>query len=230
MSRLDVCSHGNDVSYLPDWDAWSSWMLDEGVSRFMPLFCPCRPPSMLQIRSMEETIQLARDSRIERERFYEARLNARQKLPAPGVEKDPTPGRWYMITFTQPDTLTDPLDLLKRTQKVIKSKMVSPNQWCYSLELTEKGTPHTHIVVHTDKYIDYKKVGNFNAGYRYDIQQEKWTFAKYVVKEESKPSEEWLARHGLTQFVWHSDNYTGLSALSGRPSSGSPELISLPVV
>lgn len=89
--------------------------------------------------------------------------------------------------------------------------MVSPNQWYYSLELTEKGTPHTHIRLHTDKYFDYKKVGNFNAGYSYDIRSSTET---YIVKDESKPSNEWLARHGLTQFVWHSDNYTG-SATAG---------------
>jgi len=209
MSRPDVCIHGNDVNYIPVWDEWLDRLSREGVGHILPLFCPCRPPNMTQSRLMEETIQLARDARVERERFYEARSNRRQITPAPGVEKDSAPGRWYLITFTQPDTLTDPKDLLKRTLKVIKSKMVSPNQWCYSLELTEKGTPHTHIRLHTDKYFDYKKVGNFNAGYRYDVQVEKFSTADYVVKEDSKPSEEWLARHGLTQFVWYSDNYSG---------------------
>lgn len=118
-------------------------------------------------------------------------------------------GRWYMITFTQPDTDKNPTDLLLRTMKVIKSKMVSPVQWCYSLELTEKGTPHTHIRLWTEKYFDYKKVGAFNKGYRFDIQPEKFATGNYVIKEESKPTNEWLASHGLSQYFWCSDNYSG---------------------
>lgn len=231
MPRVEVCPHGNDCTYGPVWDDWASRMLSEGCFQWMPYYCLCRPPSVTQTRLMEETIQLAREARIEKERFYEARLNRAKKPPAPGVEKDPAPGRWYLITFTQPDTLTDPMDLLKRTQKVIKSKMVSPNQWYYCLELTSKGTPHTHIRLHTDKYFDYKKVGNFNAGYRYDIQVEKFSSEGYVDKIDTKPSEEWLARHGLTQCVWYSENYTGRAECDKmKVLCGPPELISLPVV
>jgi len=192
---------------MPEWDEWSARMLEEDCSRFMPMFCPCRPPTRFQIRGMEATILLAKEARIEKAQFY-ARSELLKKTPAKSVKED-GPGRWYLITFTQPDTLTEPMDLLKRTQKVIKSKMVSPNQWCYSLELTEKGIPHTHIRLHTDKYFDYKKVGNFNNGYRYDITAEKFTTAHYVVKPESKPSPEWLASYGLTDCVWYSPDYSG---------------------
>lgn len=179
----------------------------------MPYFCPCKPPTPLQIRCMTDTLTLAREARIEKARFY-ARSELLKKTPAKSVEKDEAPGRWYLITFTQPDTISEPLDLLKRTYKVIKSKMVSPNQWCYSLELTEKGTPHTHIRLHTDKYFDYKKIGNFNSGYRYEVQVEKFDTSSYVVKSQSKPSPEWLATYGLTDCVWYSQNYSGPKLIS----------------
>lgn len=130
-----------------------------------------------------------------------------------------------MITFTQPETIKDPHDLLKRTQKVIRSKQVSALQWCYSLELTEKGTPHTHILLFTEKYFDYKKVGNFNAGYRYDVKEEKFSFRKYVVKQESKPSIEWLEAHGLDRFFWKSDNCV-VDLPDSSPDLPSEDLIS----
>lgn len=134
-----------------------------------------------------------------------------------------SPGRWYMITFTQPDTILEPHDLLKRTMKVIRSRMVSPNQWCYSLELTEKGIPHTHIRLHTDRYFDYKKIGNFNSGYRYDVQQEKFQTGFYVVKEDTKPSDSWLSAYGLTGWFWSSENYSG-----PRPAPRTVHLPDLP--
>lgn len=116
-------------------------------------------------------------------------------------------GRWYLITFTRPDTEKDPTAVLKSTQRLLNSKQVSPVQWCYSLELTEKGTPHTHIRLFSNKYFEYKKVGNFNDGFRYDIQKEKFGSAKYVIKEESKPDQAYLDRYKLTQYVWQSENY-----------------------
>lgn len=116
-------------------------------------------------------------------------------------------GRWYFITFTRPDTEKDPSAVLNSTRRLLKSKQVSPIQWCYSLELTEKGTPHTHIRLFSNKYFDYKKVGNFNDGFRYDIQPERSSSAKYIIKEESKPPVDFLERYKLDRFVWQSDNY-----------------------
>lgn len=95
--------------------------------------------------------------------------------------------------------------------KVVKSKMVQPTMWCYSLELTQSGTPHTHLRFFTSKYPEFKKLGAFNNGYRFDIQQEKFSVANYIVKPESKPTPEWLATHGLSQYVWASENYSGPS-------------------
>lgn len=210
MNAPPTCLHGNEVLYLPEWDEWAAKMATEQCSHHMPLFCGCRPPSAFQRRYMTETIQLAKDSRIEKERFYEARLNAQKKPPgkSEGTDgKDESAGRWYFITFTQPDTIKEPHDLLKRTMKVIKSKMVSPVQWCYSLELTEKGIPHTHIRLFTEKYFDYKKVGAFNKGYRFDIQCEKFTTGEYVAK--GAISAEYLRFYSLKQWFWFSDNYVG---------------------
>lgn len=122
---------------------------------------------------------------------------------------DESAGRWYFVTFTNPDTDMDPHDLLLRTRKVIKSKMTSPLQWCYSLELTQKGVPHTHIVFYTEKYIEYKKVGAFNKGFIYKIEKEEHEGAarRYTTKVDTKPSAEWLASHDLDRHTWCSENF-----------------------
>lgn len=133
-------------------------------------------------------------------------------------EKLESAGRWYFITFTCHESEKDPARVLKATTRLLRSKQVSPVQWCYSLELTEKGTPHTHIRLFSNKYFDYKKIGNFNDGFRYDVQKEKMNSGNYIVKSESKPSKEWLKSNGLDSYFWASDNYTG-----ARPTSSESE-------
>lgn len=140
-------------------------------------------------------------------------------------EKLDSVGRWYFITFTRPDTQKDPAAVIKSTQRLLKSKQVSAVQWCYSLELTEAGTPHTHIRLFSNKYFDYKKVGNFNDGFRYDVQQEKMSCAKYIIKDESKPDPKWLQANGLTDYFVCSENYSG--PRPGDSSELEPGILSL---
>lgn len=150
----------------------------------------------------------------EEERLSDERLADMEKQieeltrPPPKVAKE-CPGRWYLITFTQPDTSDSPIDLLKRSRKVINSKQVSPTMWAMALELTNKGIPHTHIRLFSEKYFDYKKICNFNGGYRAEVAAEKHTSESYVVKAESKPSKEYLDKYGLDACFWYSDNYSG---------------------
>jgi len=139
-------------------------------------------------------------------------------------EKLESAGRWYFITFTCHETEKDPTRVLKSTTRLLRSKQVSPIQWCYSLELTEKGTPHTHIRLFSNKYFDYKKVGNFNDGFRYDVQKEKTNCSKYIIKSESKPTDEWLKTYGLDTYFWSNDTYTGAKPGS---SETAPEIFSL---
>ena len=95
---------------------------------------------------------------LDMSRYYHearwARLKEIKKPPAKS-EKDQTEAepRWYFGTFTQPDSEgSDPTLVLSNTVKVIKSKMISPViEWCYSLELTEKGIPHTHYAFLTTR-------------------------------------------------------------------------------
>jgi len=120
--------------------------------------------------------------------------------------------RWYFATFTRDDKDDDPTQVLKNIKKVIKSKMVSPITWCYGLELTEKGIPHTHAAVYCEKYPEYKKIGKFNLSptgvqWRYDFQQEKWDVKKYVQKFATKPSDEYLLKYGLTESVIYAENF-----------------------
>lgn len=141
-----------------------------------------------------------------------------EKLNSPGKLKDPGHGeqdpsaRWYLITCTQPDTIKHPDYVLKNMRKIIASKQIDPISWSYCLEHTEKGTPHTHAIVYTKKYFDYGKIKKFNrspegAQWMCDVQPEKWNVTNYTRKHETKPSPEWLQAHGLTEFIWYSENF-----------------------
>lgn len=152
-------------------------------------------------------------------------LRSAPEKKSPDLGEEDRPGRWYFITFTQPDTDKSVEGLIKSTRKVLKSKMVSPHQWCYSLELTEKGTPHSHIRLFTDKYPEYKKIGAFNRGHRYEVQHEKMSCGNYIIKEESKPTPELLATWGLDSWFFCSENYGG-----PRPAPRIVELNSPPGV
>lgn len=194
-----MCRHGKDgLAYA---EQWQQLYEASGIpaSCFPWPGCMCEAPGSYARSRVEDLKYACADP-------WEARKKPLNISPAKSGESDDSSGRWYMITFTQPDTIKDPHDILKRSQKVVRSKQVSALQWCYSLELTEKGTPHTHILVYTTKYFDFKKIGNFNAGYRYDIKQEKFNVRNYVVKQASKPTAEWLESYGLDRFFWKSDN------------------------
>lgn len=167
-------------------------------------------------------------------RFYHearwARLKEIKKPPAES-EKDRTEAepRWYFGTFTQPDTNTDPHEILKNTKKVIDSKMVSPIEWCYSLELTKKGAPHTHYAFLTKKYPEYKKIHAFNCSKLRILQRSETNPARnaehairYVQKHQTKPSEEWLVENELKQTIWLSDNCPQFEQLECPMSPGGP--------
>ena len=146
--------------------------------------------------------------------WYDVRTGFQKKPPAKSVKatNEDVSARWYLITLTQPDTIKEPIQIIKNTLKIIKSKMVSPISWCYCLELTESGTPHTHIALYTDKYPEFKKLNKFHnspAGspWRMDIRCEKYDVKGYVQKSRTKPSAEWLATYGLDDSIYYSDNF-----------------------
>lgn len=217
---MPSCHHGKTYDrFLPEWET-----LVQGLpaSAFNYPACFCEPPGSYDRKVIERARQTVLEAQMEKERWL-VEWQARQipKKNSPGKsggdgsdDKDESAGRWYFITFTQPSTDKDPHALLKRTQKVVKSKMVSAIHWCYSLELTESGTPHTHIRLFSNKYFDYKKVANFNDGYRADVQKEKWTSGKYTLKKDI--NDEYLSEHKLTQWYWNSPEYFSTTG-SDRP-------------
>jgi len=124
--------------------------------------------------------------------------------------KEVKESRWYLITFTNKPTEMNPSELIKRTLKVVNSKMVSPIQWSYAIEIQPgTGAPHTHIVLESNKYFDYDKVKAFNDGRVADVEKERWNVKKYPVKDETKPSKEWLDKYGLSHWFFCSDDYAG---------------------
>lgn len=209
---MERCVHGNQPLYEDDWHNF----YDKYSIHCYPIdvYCYCRPIPKFLLRMAEEQTRLEETSRVEEE----VRLLSKKITSGKGGSKvmdgsDDSAGRWYFVTFTNPDTDLDPHDLLLRTRKVIKSKMTSPLQWCYSLELTQKGVPHTHIVFYTTKYIEYKKIGAFNKGFIYKIEKEEHEGAarRYTTKDDTKPSVEWLNSHDLDRHTWHSDNFQFIS-------------------
>lgn len=193
------------TSPLPHWD----WDLDAGR-------CICgREVEGDEISRAQDNFSAAWVNKKSEDEFFR---KTHDEINSPGKLKDPEHGekdpsaRWYLITLTQPDTIHTPEHVLKNARKVVMSKQIDPITWSYCLELTQSGTPHTHAIVYTKKYFDYDKIRKFNRSpegvqWRVDIQSEKWNVTKYPMKHETKPTPEWLAAHGLTEFVWYADNF-----------------------
>ena len=191
--------------------------------------CVCGSPW-----SHEDDSQAIRDmpdhsTIYERDLWMRKRLGIKTPVKSVKAAAEDVSARWYFITLTSPDTVRTPFAILINTCKILKSKMLAPISWCYCLELTEKGTPHSHIAVYTEKYPEYKKIGKFNASpegaqWRYDIQQEKWNVKNYIQKVRSKPTSEWLASYGLESAVFYSDNFP--EELKSQADVDSIDLIS----
>lgn len=207
---MPTCPHGAQWDkFLPEWEELFSGL---PASTFNYPSCFCWPPSNFDRKNIAEVRQMVLEAQLERERWEveQVRKNLEKKLPGKSGgdgsdDKDDSAGRWYFITFTTSPARNDPHELLKRTQKVIKSKMVEPIHWCYSLELTESGLPHTHIRLFAKKYFDYKKIINFNDGFRAECKKEKWNTAKYTLKKDV--TEEYLSAHGINCWFWNSPDY-----------------------
>jgi len=174
-----------------------------------PEECVCNCHSQELFRQDEELryqrIIEARDA--EWKAYQEARSRPQKKSPG----ESEGPGRWYTATFTRPDTERTPDGVLKSTTRMLKSKQICALQWCYSLELTQAGTPHTHIYFFSNKYFDYKKAGAFNDGNRFQIEPARFgqSYADYLAKSETKPTKAWLSSNGLEGWFWCSPNYSG---------------------
>lgn len=181
--------------------------------RYLSAWCENQPSYSKATKQVdfETKMMMARENWL--------RWDRQRNIPAKS-EKDQTEAepRWYFGTFTQPDTNKSPHEILKNTVKVIKSKMVFPIiSWCYSLELMKNGTPHTHFAFLTARRVEYSKVNAFNCS-ELKIKQRSETNAArypqqaidYVLKTDTKPSDEWLTENNLTQCIWKSDNCPGL--------------------
>lgn len=126
-------------------------------------------------------------------------------------------GHWYFITLTQPATEKTPEKLLKNMKKILRSKQVEPEQWAYSLELHQNGTPHIHAMIFTYRYLEKRVISGFNGGYRVDCQRERFNCKAYIVKDETKPTKQQLQEWNLNDWFFCSDNYSG-----SRPGEVAP--------
>lgn len=174
--------------------------------------CPCsamrgkRIQFMLRNNNEHEAMKEEYDTT---RRMLEERI-AEEKRKIAKSERETT-GAWYFITLTQPSTIKIPHERIDSANKIINSKQMNPSQWAYSLELTQAGTPHIHLRMFCEKYIDYRVVEKFNKGYEVKIIREtmKGGAGSYIVKQETKPNAEQLSDWGLDQWFWASENYGG---------------------
>jgi len=158
--------------------------------------------------------------------YKECHTNGREEAYWNGVYSEPekiikmtddgeqNPSRWYFVTFTRDDKSDDPTQIIKNIKKVVKSKMVGAISWCYCIELTEKGIPHAHAAVFTEKYPESYKVGKFNLSpvgdqWIYQFKMEKWNVKSYVQKYRTKPDEKYLQKYHLnfSDVLVYSDNF-----------------------
>lgn len=210
------CPHGTPLT-VAHYNAFEDLYETYGKWSDVAALCPCmaiNPPGFW-LRRWKEQLEEERISRIEDE-MWMARYEERKKSQAPGKKKS----RWLFFTLTQPVEYGDDCgQILKNAERVIESAQVCPTEWCYSLELTEKGIPHVHMsFLPGKKYVDWNKIRDLNTNGLRGPDKVKWVSKpekdrghaqKYVVKEETKPSREYLDAHGLASWFWCSDNYSG---------------------
>lgn len=211
------CPHGTPITDA-HYNAFEDLYETYGKWSDVAALCPCmalNPPGFW-LRRWKEQLEEERISRIEDE-MWRVRYEERKKTPAPSVQKK---SKWLFCTLTQPvDYGTDCSQILQNATRIIESAMVSPTEWCYSLELTEKGIPHIHMSVLPGKqYLDWGKIAKLNTNglrgadkvyWRAEIEKDRGHAKKYVVKAESKPNQEYLDAHGLESWFWCSENYSG---------------------
>lgn len=196
----------------PSYTAYDKLVSLHGLRAVMDV-CPCQAEWSLSDPVHTRSLNKLREEKQPR-MFSVSGDNIVLHLPERKKVTKENEGKWFFITFTRDDQSDDPVALLKRTDKLVRSKMVSATEWCYSLELTQRGIPHTHIRLCSSKYFDYSKVKALNGGFRAEIEPERHGSAKYVVKDESKPSKEYLEKYGLSGWFFQSDNYTGVTPIS----------------
>lgn len=226
MAAGTICSLHNKLITNRAVECWDLLKSRYGLANMWDT-CLClaedRYNSSFYIKTLEAQMKddLISNIEVERSELKVAAQVAKVKSKDNLVEDS----RWYLITFTNKPTELDPYDLIKRTMKVVNSKQVSPLQWAYSIEIQPgTGTPHTHIVVESSKYFDWGKIKNFNGGRQANVQRERWNVKNYAIKDETKPSKEWLSKYGLETWFFHSDNYKGPTP--NESSESVPQIVS----
>jgi len=150
--------------------------------------CICSNPKAVEL-DVEETY-----TRLVKERDEPIRLESHKS--------DDLLERWFFITLTQPDSNKTTERLIKSTHKVLKSRMVQPIEWAYCLELTESGTPHSHIRLKAPKkFIDGSKLKPLNDNYRVESKLEQYGSDAYISNVNKT--------HPPGQWFFCSDNYSG---------------------
>lgn len=198
--------------------------------------CPCRlmAPryrSKAQ-RWLDEANEMQRELAVEQQIIAERNKESERKAKEKEERKESKPGKWLFWTFTQPDTDKCAKRIIKAVQKTIKSKQINPVQYAYSIELTKSGTPHIHLRLFVEGYVDYRVPVGFNNGYDVKMLTERTVTgaSNYIIKDDTKPTPEQLESWGVTSWFFRSENYSGPLPENASSSceSRSPEKEGLP--
>jgi len=108
----------------------------------------------------------------------------------------------YELTLTT--TKDDPYELRQWVSKVSQSDIYDVVDMPYCIELTDKGMPHIHAVMYSNKkYCDASKIKVLGFPYRYELKRVKNLdkYLIYIKKEKDNPTIiDYCTRKGILQF------------------------------
>lgn len=108
----------------------------------------------------------------------------------------------YEITLTT--TKNDPYELRTYINKIANSKIFKVYDMPYCIELTEKGLPHIHAILYSQKkYIDASKIKKIGFPYRFTCKRviDIDAYNNYIKKEKDNPIViDYCKKRGIPQF------------------------------
>lgn len=127
-----------------------------------------------------------------------------QPVRQPQVQVDVLPAYTSCYEVTLTSTKDDPYELRQWIQKIANSAMYAVVDMPYCIELTEKGIPHIHAILYSNKkYCDGTKVKRMKFPYRYEFKRVRdiEKYKNYIYKEKDNPVIiEYCFRKGIPQF------------------------------
>lgn len=161
--------------------------------------------------SIDETLSIDKADRAEADNLIEEGL-----LGAKWIRE---------ITLTQPAESKDPYDLLNTMRRIVQSAMFSIVWWLACIELTDKGTPHIHMLIGSNaKYFNASKIKYFHK-YRFECApvRDIKKYIEYIYKEKNDRLHiEFCLQKGIDQFYGTNHETKEQETEKRPPATGCP--------